>query len=167
MSTFQVPQFIEQKPKIIGPLTLEQFLYIAAAGGLSFLAFYIFNFFFWFLLTILLLGAAVGLAFVKINGQTMPVIIKSAISFLWRPRTYTWQRAVAETVLDIKELEKLEEVRSKMSIQEKLKSTALNITTGKIFSPKKFKKEQERYEVVTYLTGEKEIAKRVDFPAEK
>lgn len=164
MSTFQVPQFIEQKAKIIGPFSLEQFLYIAAAGALSFFSFYIFNFFFWLLLTLLFAGAAIALAFVKVNGQRMPTVIKSAFSYLWRPRTYTWQRAVSQTVLDISELEKLKEVRNKMGIQEKLKSIALNVSTGKIFSPKKWREEEEdRYQVVTYLTGEKEVAKRVDY----
>ncbi|MBI4034249.1 MAG: PrgI family protein [Candidatus Brennerbacteria bacterium] len=163
MATFQVPQFIEQKPKIIGPFTLEQFLYIAAAGVLSFFAFYIFNFFFWFLLTILLAGAAIALAFVKVNGQRMPTVIKSAFSYLWRPRTYTWQRAITQTVLDTSELEKLEETRSKMGVQERLKSIALSVSTGKIFSPKKWREEKDRYQVVTRITGEREVAKRVDY----
>jgi hypothetical protein len=164
MATFQVPQFIEQKPKIVGPFTLEQFFYIAGAGALSFFTFYIFNFFLSFLLTVLLVGAAVALAFVKVNGQRMPTVIKSAFSYVWRPRTYTWQRAITQTVLDISELEKLKEVRSQMGIQQKLKSIALNVTTGKIFSPKKWREEQEdRFQVVTYLTGEKEVAKRVDY----
>ncbi len=163
MATFQVPQFIEQKPKIIGPLTLEQFFYIGGAGILSFFCFYVFNFFFSLLLTIIFGGAAIALAFVKINGQAMPAIIKSALSFLWQPRTYTWQRAVTEAVLDTSELEKLEETRSKMSFQEKLKSIALDVTTGKIFSPKKRRDERERYQTVTRLTGEREVAKRVDY----
>ena len=164
MSTFQVPQFIEQKPKIIGSLTLPQFLYLAAAGGISFLAFYIFNLFFWLMVTAVLAGIAIALAFVKINGQDLPKILQSAFSYLWRPRTYIWQRAVAETVLDVSELEKLKEIRSKIGIQEKLKSIALNITTGKIFSPKKLRQEQkDPYRVVTHLTGEREVAKKVDY----
>ncbi|MFH0712821.1 MAG: PrgI family protein [Candidatus Jorgensenbacteria bacterium] len=163
MATFQVPQFIEQKPKIIGPLTLEQFLYVGGASLLSFIFFYIFNFFLSLLLSILVIGAAVALAFVKVNGQKMPDVLKSAISYVWRPRTYTWQRAVMQTTLDTSELEKLEETRGKMSIEQKLKSIALNVTTGKIFSPKKWREEGERYQVVTRLTGEKEEAKRVDY----
>ena len=31
---YQVPQFIEVEDKIIGPLTLKQFIYIAGASGL-------------------------------------------------------------------------------------------------------------------------------------
>jgi hypothetical protein len=164
MATFQVPQFIEQKPKIIGPFTIEQFLYVAGAGVLSFFSFYIFNFILSFLLTVVFLGTALALSFVKVNGQRMPSVIMSAFSYMWRPRTYTWQRAVTEAVLDTSELEKLEEMRNKMSVQEKLKSIALSVATGKIFSPNKWRREdEERYQVVKRLTGEREMAKRVDY----
>jgi hypothetical protein len=164
MATFQVPQFIEQKPKIIGPFTIEQFLYIAGGGALGFLSFYIFNFFLGLIFAIIFVGAAIAMAFVKVNGQRMPTIIKSALSFIWRPRTYTWQRAISQTVLDVSELEKLKEARSKMGVQQKLKSIALNVTTGKVFSPKKWREEEDdRYQVVRYLTGEKEVAKRIDY----
>ncbi|MFB6212783.1 MAG: PrgI family mobile element protein, partial [Candidatus Magasanikbacteria bacterium] len=43
MAKFQVPQFIEQKPKIVGPLTLQQFIYLASAAAVSFLSFYMFS----------------------------------------------------------------------------------------------------------------------------
>lgn len=164
MATFQVPQFIEQRAKIIGPFTIEQFLYIAAAGILSFLAFYLFNFFLWLVVTVFFGGIALAFAFVKINGENLPQILRSAFNYYLRPRTYTWQRTVAETILDVAEVEKLQALRNKMSFQEKLKSIALNVTTGKIFSPKKFRDEQkERFQVVTYLTGEKEVAKKIDY----
>ncbi len=164
MATFQVPQFIEQKARIIGPLTLEQFMYIAVAGALSFIAYYIFNFFFWLMFSAILLVIAIALAFVKVNGQTMPQILKAGFAYIWKPRTYTWQRAISQKIVDIEELERLEQVRSKMGIQQKLKSIALNVATGKIFSPEKLKEEQgEQFEVVTRLTGEKEVAKRINY----
>ena len=46
---FQVPQFIETEDKIVGPLTLRQFLYIGAAGLLSFLLFFVLKIWFWFI----------------------------------------------------------------------------------------------------------------------
>ena len=164
MATFQVPQFIEQKAKIIGPLTLEQFMYIAVAGVLSFIAYYVFNFFFWFMISAVTFVIAVALAFVKVNGQSMPQIIKAGFSYIWKPRTYTWQRAVGGELADLSELERLEEIRSKIGFQQKLKSIALNVATGKIFSPKKMREEQkDEYQVVTRLTGEKEVAKRINY----
>ena len=32
MATFQVPQFIDEQPKVVGFLTLPQFLYLALSG---------------------------------------------------------------------------------------------------------------------------------------
>ncbi|HXF44227.1 MAG TPA: PrgI family protein [Candidatus Paceibacterota bacterium] len=164
MSTFQVPQFIEQKARIVGPLTLEQFLYMAVAGALSFISYYIFNFLFWFMISAVMFIIAIGLAFVKINGQSLPQVLKAGFLYVWNPRTYTWQRAVKIDKTDLSELEKLEEIRNRIGFQQKLKSIAQNIATGKIFSPKKLREEEgEQFQVVTRLTGEKEVAKRVNY----
>lgn len=162
---FQVPQFIEEKPKIVGFLTLPQFLYVAAAGIVSFISFKLFSFFLWILITVIAAGGAIALAFVKVNGQSLPAIILAGFRFVWKPKVYTWQRAMKETMLDVSDIEKLQSLREKMSIQEKLKSIALHIATGKLFSPKQLREreDKERYQVVTYMTGEKKIAKRVDY----
>lgn len=165
MATFQVPQFIEEKPKIVGPLNLQQFFYVAAAGAISFIAYMLFNFFLWFLITVIVGMLAIAMAFVRINGLPFPVLLQSALIYLWKPRVYTWQRPLPETDLDISHIEKLEAARATMSIQEKLKSIALNITTGKLLSPQEFRKQapKERYQPVTFLTGERRLAKRVDY----
>lgn len=166
MSTFQVPQFIDQKPKIVGPLTLPQFFYIAGAAGIIFACFYIFNFFLWILIGIVVVGIAVALAFGKINGQEMPAVIGAGIKYLIQPRMYTWQRVAEKKTIEYDELEKIEALRKNMSIQDKLKSITLSITTGKFFSPSQFRTEQKKkegYQVATFITGEKRVVKRVDY----
>ena len=162
---FQVPQFIDEKPKIIGFLTLPQFLYVAGAGLLSFFAFNVFNFFLWILITAVLGGLAVGLAFVKINGQPLPKVLFAALGYVWQPRQFTWQRAMKEASLDVSRLEKIEALRNSMSLQDKIKSLAMNVTTGKIFQGKAGGNgdPKEKYQVVTLLTGEKKMAKKVDY----
>jgi len=159
---FQIPQFIEQEAKIIGFLTLKQFLFIAAAVGLSFISYYLFNLFLWFMISVILAGFALSLAFVKIHGQDLPKIFVAALNYLWQPRLFTWRRILRETSLEISEVAKLEAVRRNMSIQEKLKSVALSLATGKIFSDQE-KKDGTRYQAVTYVTGERKMAKRVDY----
>ncbi|MEK9194552.1 MAG: PrgI family protein [Patescibacteria group bacterium] len=165
MPNFQVPQFIEQKPKIIGPLTLSQFLYIAAAGALSFVSFYLFAFFLWLFITVVVLGAALALAFFKIDSQPLPKIVFSAFGFWFKPRLYTWQRGAPRT-LEIQDLEEIQSLRKKMSIEERIKSIALNITTGKFFGPQK-QERGEVYQPVTFITGEKRLARKVDYAQEK
>jgi len=163
MASFQVPQFIEEKSKIIGFLTIGQFAYVATGGLLIFIAFKIFTFTVWFLFSLVVAAAAVSLAFIKINGQELPRVLLHGFSYLWKPRTYTWQKPIPATELDLPELQRLEAVRRNMSIQEKLQELTLSVVTGKIFSEKPETKNGEHYQAVTYITGEKKLAKRVDY----
>lgn len=95
---YQVPQFIETEDKIIGGvLTLKQFLIIAAAGGLSFLFYFIFASLAWILLTSVVGIIAVFTAFVKIQGRPVPTIVAAAFSYYWQPRFYLWQSEKPES----------------------------------------------------------------------
>ena len=162
MATFQTPQFIEQEAKIIGFLTLPQFGYVAVGGIIIFASFKIFSFFLFLMIAVIIGGLTIALAFVKINGQTMPKVILSAFFYVWSPRIYTWQRVAPQTTLEIPDFQKIEEIRKNMSVQEKLQSIILNVTTGKVF---KFKPEkgQEGFQAVTFATGEKRMVKKVDY----
>ncbi len=160
---FQVPQFIEEKPKIVGFLTLAQFLYLAGGALISFVGFRVLSFFLWLLVTLVVGTAAVFLAFVKINGQAFPKLLASLLNYFWKPRTFTWQRKLPEATIDLEKIEAIENARKRMNIQEKMKSIALSVTTGKFFLKQPQSEEQERYETVVRLTGEREQAKRIDY----
>lgn len=164
MPTFQIPQFIEEKPKIIGPLTLPQFGYLAVAGAISFIAFHLFTTFPWIMITFVVGGAAIALAFVKISDQSAPKLILAAIIHFWKPQKYTWQKpTIAEDKIDTTAIENLLEARRRASFQKKLKSIALGIATGKFLKSQLEKTKKERLQVVKYITGEKKVAKRVDY----
>jgi hypothetical protein len=159
VATFQVPQFIEKKPKIIGPLTLQQFLFIAGAAFLSFLTYYTFEFFLWAMFSIFIASIAILLAFGKINGQDAPLIIKAIFSFLIKPRIFIWQK--------IKEADtqKVEESRGLASIQKKLQSIMLSASTGKNTSSSEVQKPEIKkgYQKAVFSTGESRFIKRVDY----
>lgn len=167
MSTFQTPQFIEDKPKIVGPLTLSQFFYVAAGAGLSLIAFMIFRFFLALLFTIIFGGAGIALAFVKINGQDLPKILLAGLHHAWRPKIYTWQRIVPEKTFEIPEenLINIINARQNLGFQEKLKMSAQKIITMPWRKSEKISQNRsvQRYEIVKELTGEREIAKRVNY----
>ncbi len=157
---FQTPQFIEQKPKIVGFLTLPQFLYLAGAGLVGYLSFYIFNFFLALIITVFFAALGIAFAFVKINGQEFPRIVTAILGYFWKPKIYTWQRQLPQATVNVSEIEN---IRKKMGLQEKLKSIALNITTGKFFKSEGGGGSGEKYETVVFLTGERRNAKRVDY----
>lgn len=160
---FQVPQFIDQKPKIVGFLTLQQFFYIGGAAILGYISFQIFNLFFAVILTIVFALVGVAFAFVKINGQEFPKVVSSAFAYFWQPRVYTWQRVNPTTTIDLGKMNDIEDLRHRMGLEERLKNVALRITTGKIFAAPKEKGQPQGYETVVYLTGERRQAKRIDY----
>lgn|SRR3989344_3537591 len=126
MAQFQVPQFIETESKIVGPLTLKQFLYIAAAGLTCFLLFFVLKFFIWVILTMIIGGLGAAFAFFKYNGRPLPVILKSAFLYYWNPRLYLWQREEAKPVVP-----KFQIPTSPETPASKLKSSWLNLITKK------------------------------------
>lgn len=92
MAQFQVPQFIETEPKIVGPLTLKQFGYIGIAGLLSFFLFFSLRLEIWLILTVIMALIACAFAFLKYNGRPFEVLFKNAALYIWRPKLYLWQR---------------------------------------------------------------------------
>lgn len=169
---FQVPQFIEVENKIIGPLTLKQFIYLAAAGILSFIFYFIFEIWLWFMLTAFFGAIAVSLAFIKYNGQPLPQIAFAAFSFFWKPRFFLWQRSEGEKSASIEmERKTLESFFKEVSSVKKLWQ---NLMTTKNPIPKREKrlrdslwgegeKGKERFQLFRKVTGEREIARRVDY----
>jgi len=96
MATFQVPQFIDIEDKIIGPLTLKQFLFLAGAGLLIFLLYSILQFWLWIMVSIVIAAIGMGFAFVKVNGQNLSRVVWNGLRYLLRPRLYVWQRGAVK-----------------------------------------------------------------------
>ena len=164
---FQVPQYYEVKERIVGPLTLQQFFYIAAACGLSFLMFFIFQLWLWFLASVILIGTASALALIEINGQSLTKILFSAFFYYWRPRIYFWQRETEkEEIVLPEEKKQIEEIKKELGFQQKIKSLGQQILTSRLPLPREksaIRNIQERYQVFRKSTGEKQMAKRVDY----
>src|SRR3989304_2002754 len=136
MAQFQVPQFIETEDKIVGPLTIKQFLYLAAAGAISFLLFFVLNTYLWFIITAIIATLATALAFIKYNGRPLINMIFSGLKYLWNPRMYLWQRA--EKKIEIPEVAKIAVVPlSKEPVRVPLKNLWLKLTTSNEAAPKK------------------------------
>lgn len=97
MRQYQVPQFIDVEDKIVGPLTIRQFLYLLAGGGAVVLSYYVLPFFLFVLIAIPAAAFAAGLAFVKVNGIPLPRLTANMIGYLSKPRLYLWKQMPADT----------------------------------------------------------------------
>ena len=95
MQQYQVPQFINVQDKIIGPFTIKQALWVGAGGGLIILAKIFFPALLFWPFAIFIGGFALALAFLKINMQPFPIIVKNAIFFFLKPRFYIWKKEEA------------------------------------------------------------------------
>jgi hypothetical protein len=88
---YQVPQFIEVEDKIIGPLTLKQFIYIAGAAGLCVVFFVYLPTILAFLLSAPVVGLAAALAFYKVNGKSFIEIIEAGFNYYLGGKLFLWK----------------------------------------------------------------------------
>lgn len=93
MPTAQVPQFINMESKIVGPLSLRQFLFLAAGGAIIFSLNFILSTGLWLIVSLFVAALSIALAFVKINEQPLHKVLLNAIKFYASPKLYTWQRS--------------------------------------------------------------------------
>lgn len=121
---FIVPQFIEREAKIVGPFTFKQFIFIGIAGGTCILLFFTVSFFVFILATIVLLGGAFALAFLKIGKTSLPTFIKNFFSFLFKPRVYLWKKKTSPPKFLRKEKEEVKGTEEGVEEESKLKVSA-------------------------------------------
>ena len=90
MQQFTVPQFIDVESKIIGPLTVRQFLIMLAAAAFIFIAYKVFDFTLFVLVAVFIFAVAAIFAFVKVNGQGFHFFILNVISTIRKPSVRIW-----------------------------------------------------------------------------
>ena len=114
---------------------------------------------------------ALSFAFIKINSRPLSVVAMAAFGFYWKPRFYLWQSK--KETKKISEL-KMPELKEGVSVKSKLDSLWDQLKTSKQPVPKRekafapaiadrAKSSKERFEMMRKITGEREIAKRVDY----
>jgi len=187
---FQVPQFIETEDKIIGPLTLKQFGFIGGAALAVGLLFLVLEFLLWILIAIIFGALAAMLAFGKVNGRPMLTYVSAFWATLWKPKLYvfkptmTKKRSAEDLEVAVKPKVQLasqetpsgnkQTARKNVSKFGGIKSLRSWIATSKNAVPQREKplltdfgktqdEIQDKYEEVRHLTGEREVAKRIDY----
>lgn len=91
MQQFVVPQFIDVEDKIIGPITVRQFI-IMLAGFLIIAIFYkLFDFSMFIALGLLTLIISGIFSFAKINGRPFHYFVLNLLQTLKRPKLRVWR----------------------------------------------------------------------------
>lgn len=161
---FQVPQFIDTDDKLIGPLSLKQFIYLTFGAVFVFFFYFVLRFWLWLIVAGIIVAIALALAFFKYNGRPFLILAFAVLSHFWRPRHYLWQADVSTAAdregvgrqgISILGFKLKTSVKPLADRREKsLRSSLLDRLRGAT---------QEKIEVFRKLTGEKEVARRVDY----
>ena len=89
---FRVPKSIDVEDKIVGPLTIKQAVFVVGSGAIAYLLYQIITpTFLAIVLAIPFVGLGLGLAFIRINGQSFIVLLQAIFKFLTTDRFYLWQ----------------------------------------------------------------------------
>ena len=162
MAQFQVPQFIDTEDKIIGPFSIKQFIFLAIAGAISGLLFFILSFWLWAVIASLIMAIAFSFALIKINGRGLAALTLSAFNYYWSPQYYAFKPHGKSSGPAVKV-----KPGGLKNIGEQLATTKTSIPSREktfvIASETDQKKIDERYELIRKTSGDKEMARRVDY----
>ncbi|MFA6194837.1 MAG: PrgI family protein [Patescibacteria group bacterium] len=132
MQQFTVPQFIDVENKIIGPLTVRQFMIILGAAVIIGISYKLFDFTLFLTVGIVTLVFAALFAFVKINGRPFHLFMLNAFQTLRRPGIRVWNNRImaaeiGETNIEVKAVAPI--VAPKMYKKSRLAELALVVDT--------------------------------------
>lgn len=89
---FKVPQNIDMEDKIIGPLTLIQFVYLMIGGAMFYITLKTGNTALLIFVGIPIALVALFLAFIKIHDQPFSKFVVSLLSYIARPKQRVWHK---------------------------------------------------------------------------
>ncbi|MBU1178535.1 PrgI family protein [Patescibacteria group bacterium] len=92
---YAVPQFIEVEDKVIGPLTVRQFLYMVIGGVMLLIIWSLADLSLFIILALIVVIVVVAFSFVKINGRPFQIFLLSIIHYFSNPRLRVWFREPA------------------------------------------------------------------------
>lgn len=95
---YAVPQFIEVEDKVIGPLTIRQFLMILGGALISAATYAFFDLELFIFSTIVIMAIAAAFALIKINGQKLEKVVINGFKYFTNPRIRVWARELSKPV---------------------------------------------------------------------
>ena len=137
MPQFTVPQF-EVETKIVWIFNFRQLIIMGIAATVCFFFYFIFgkiHLLYFLLLAVIIITAALALAFLKFGGQRLPTVLKNFIVFLVAPKIYLWRKKDLPLKF-IRGTEKMVEVESeptptlKFAEKSRFKKLSTQIETG-------------------------------------
>lgn len=135
---FIVPQFIENEDKIIGPITVRQFLICLGGAGVLFVEYKLLAMAYFVLAALITAALAGAFAFLKINGQPFHIFFLNFMQTQVRPPLRVWNKNVIiqtgqEKIIGLPTVE--EAVKKPRPSSTRLRELALTVNTGGVYKP--------------------------------
>lgn len=105
---YSIPQFIEIEDKVVGPLTVKQFLYLVAGGVFLVIAWSLVDLGLFIFLAIITGVIVVPFAFIKINGRPFQVYLTAAIRYFTTPHLRIWMKTKEKPYISFSDVQKRE-----------------------------------------------------------
>ncbi len=139
MEKFIVPQFIDIENKILGPITVRQFVTVAVGGVMIFASYKLADFSLFLILAGIILILTALIAFVRFNGLPFHIFLLNVIGTYKKPMLRVWLKEEIKPTKkamkkeEEKDKEKMIFVPKKNMTSEKLSELSLIIDTGGIY----------------------------------
>ena len=137
---YLVPQFIDVEDKIMGPVTVRQFIILMVSAGLMFLCYKLADFTLFLIEAIIIALISALIAFYKVNGMPFHFFLLNFIQTLKKPKTRIWNKAFKPAKYKVKKVEKKEKKEEAVPFKElppsKLSDLSLIVNTGGVYQGK-------------------------------
>lgn len=140
---FVVPQFIDVEDKIIGPITVRQFVILLVTALILAIVYKLATLTAFIITTVLVGGFGATLAFVKINGQPFHFFMLNLFQTFRLPQLRIWNKQL--TVREILELTKVPPPPPKVVTPKKeplattkLAELTMVVNTGGVYRPEEW-----------------------------
>jgi len=138
MQQFVVPQFIDVEDKIIGPITVRQFIIILVGGGLCFIAYKLSDFALFLFQFVIIMAVTFVFAFIRINGRPIHYLLLNFFQTTKKPKLRIWQKKFMDSELralsKIKKIELPLEIKTKNKVRaSRLAELSLIVDTGGVY----------------------------------
>ena len=137
---YTVPQFIDVEDKILGPITVRQFVILLVAGLIMFVQYKLLDFSAFLVFGILTFAVGGVLAFFRVNGQPFHFFLLNVVQTLSKPRLRVWNKE-----LNNSELRALitapppppppVKAKKELLASSKLSELSLVVNTGGVYNP--------------------------------
>jgi len=142
MQQFVVPQFIDVEDKVIGPITVRQFIIMLVGFGLGFIAYKLADLALFLVEGIIIAVITLVVAFVKVNGRPIHYFLLNLVQTSMRSRLRVWNRIYSDAELKIYSKEKVPVLPPQIVTKNKVRASrlaelSLIVDTGGIYEGEK------------------------------